>query len=215
MRSIRGSGLIPHAFPPHSGKEDLAEVNLTRIQAWIDAGRLDPTQPITPRELIKCGLIGSVPDGVKILAHGRYEPRPRLKQPLRITASRCSASAIRAIEAAGGTIVTRYYTKDAIKNLLAGRSVHSDTPLPVGKEHVAAEVEKARATGFLRRLPDPVGRWHIEYYRDPAHRGYLSHQIAPGETPSLYFKVPLEVTQKRAAKVAKKANKDELFDLRR
>lgn len=191
-------------------------MNLTRLQAWIDSGRLDPTLPITPKELIKCGLIGTpVPDGVKILAHGRYEPKPKLKQPLKITVSRASKSAIKAIEEAGGKIVTRYYTKDAIKNLLAGRSVHSDEPLPVGKKFVAPELEKARAQGFLRRLPDPVGRWHIEYYRDPAHRGYLSHQIAPGETPSLYFKVPLEVTQKRGAKAVKKRKEDELFDLRR
>ncbi|CAN8096565.1 unnamed protein product [Discula destructiva] len=198
------------------GKEDLAEVNLTRLQAWIDAGRIDPTKPITPRELIKCRLIGSVPDGVKLLAHGRYEAKPQLKQPLEITVSRASASAIRAIEAAGGKIVTRYYTKQAIKNLLRGQSVHTDTPLPRGRQFVEAELEKARAEGFKKRLPDPVGRWHIEYYRDPAHRGYLSHQVAPGESPSLFFKVPEEVTKKREVKASKKSVRGdrELFELR-
>lgn len=206
--------LIP--FQTHSGREDLAEVNLTRLQAWIDAGRIDPTKPITPTELIRCRLIGSVPDGVKLLAHGRYEPVPQLKQPLEITVSRASGSAIKAVEAAGGKIVTRYYTKQAIKNLLAGKSVHTDTPLPVGKQFVEAELAKARAEGFKKRLPDPVGRWHIEYYRDPAHRGYLSHQLTPGETPSLFFKVPQEVTKKRDAKVSKKGGKRDklLFELR-
>lgn len=202
--------------PVYSGKEDLAEVNLTRLQAWIDAGRLDPTKPITPTELIRCRLVGSVPDGIKLLAHGRYEPKPQLKQPLEITVSRASKSAITAVEAAGGKIVTRYYTKNAIKNLLLGKSVHSDTPLPVGKEFVAEQLAKARANGYKYRLPDPVGRWHIEYYRDPAHRGYLSHQVAPGETPSLFFKVPDEVAKKKAAKMAKKSAKGDktLFELR-
>lgn len=190
-------------------------MNLTRLQAWIDSGRLDPTKPITPKELIRCGLIGSVPDGVKLLLRGRYDPVPQLKQPLEITVSRASVGSIQAIEAAGGKIVTRYYTKDAIKNLLAGKSVHTNTPLPTGRVFVKAELKKAEAEGFMKRMPDPVGRWHIEYYRDPAHRGYLSHQIAPGETPSLYFKVPVEVTKKRdvkAAKTSKRADK-QLFEL--
>lgn len=190
-------------------------MNLTRLQAWIDAGRLDPSKPITPKELIRCRLINNVPEGVKLLAHGRYESKPELKQPLQITVSRASKSAIKAVEAAGGKIVTRYYTKQAIKNLLLGKSEHSDTPLPVGKEFVESEIAKARANGFKYRLPDPVGRWHIEYYRDPAHRGYLSHQLAPGETPSLFFKVPEEVSKKRAAKVVKKSKRDnKLFELR-
>lgn len=191
-------------------------MNLTRVQAWIDAGRLDPTKPITPKELIRCRLVGSIPDGVKLLAHGRHEPSPKLKQPLEITVSRASKSAIRAVEAAGGKIVTRYYTKQAIQNLLSGKSVHSDTPLPVGQEFVEGQLAKARENGYKYRLPDPVSRWHIEYYRDPAHRGYLSHQLAPGETPSLFFKVPEEVIKKRAAKVVKKSAKadNKLFDLR-
>lgn len=207
---------LTEVFPSYSGKEDLAEVNLTRLQAWIDAGRLDPTKPITPKELIRCRLIGNIPDGVKLLAHGRYEPKPQLKQPLEITVSRASKSAIQAVEAAGGKIVTRYYTKQAIKNLLLGKAVHSDTPLPVGKEFVEGEIAKARDNGYKYRLPDPVGRWHIEYYRDPAHRGYLSHQLKPGETPSLFFKVPEEVVKKRAAKVVKKSAKGDkkLFELR-
>lgn len=191
-------------------------MNLHRIQAWIDAGRLNPTRPITPKELIRCRLIGSIPDGVKLLAHGRYEPEPQLKQPLNITVSRASKSAIQAVEAAGGRIVTRYYTKQAIKNLLLGKSVHGDTPLPVGKAYVEGEIAKARENGYKYRLPDPVDRWHIEYYRDPAHRGYLSHQLKPGETPSLFFKVPEESTKKRAAKVVSKSAKREnkVFELR-
>jgi hypothetical protein len=62
----------------------------------------------------------------------------------------------------------------------------------VGKQHVEAVLAEARKSPFRYRLPDPTSRPDIEYYRDPAHRGYLAYQLAPGESPSLYFKVPGE-----------------------
>lgn len=162
----------------------MSQVNLDQIQSWIDQGRLDARHQITPKELIESGLVGSVKDGVKILSRGAE----CLKQPIDVMVSRVSGSAIAAIEAAGGRVVTRYYTKQAIKHLLTGESVNTSTPLPVGKEHVAGVL--AAAKGFRYRLPDPTGREDIEYYRDPAHRGYLSHQLQPGESPSLYYRVP-------------------------
>lgn len=178
----------------------MSEVNLDRLQAWIDAGRIDSKKPITPKELIKSGLLGRAKDGVKLLARGSTE----LRAPLEIVVSRASASAIEAVERAGGKIVTRYYTKDSIRRLLKGQSVNTTEPLPVGEEHVEGVLERARAGPFMYRLPDPTSRWDIEYYRDPAHRGYLSHLLKPGESPSLYFKVPGERGSKRAAKAKKK-----------
>lgn len=117
--------------------------------------------------------------------------------------SRASASAIAAIEAAGGKVVTRYYTKEAIRNLVRGKAVNTGAPLPVGRQFVARELQKLKEGPYMYRLPDPVGRWHIEYYRDPAHRGYLSHQLKPGESPSLYFKVPGTEVRKKTAKAKK------------
>lgn len=178
----------------------MSEVNLDRLQAWIDAGRIDPRKPITPKEIIQSGLLSRAKDGVKLLARGSTE----LRSPLEIVVSRASASAIEAVERAGGRIVTRYYTKDSIKRLLKGQSVNTAEPLPVGKQHVQEVLESARAGPFRYRLPDPTSRGDIEYYRDPAHRGYLSHRLQPGESPSLFFKVPGEQVSKKAVK-AKKA----------
>jgi large subunit ribosomal protein L15 len=59
-------------------------------------------------------------------------------------------------------------------------------------------------------LPDPTSREEIEYYRDPAHRGYMSHTLQPGESPSLYFKVP--GSQRRVVK--KVLKEDEQEDLK-
>lgn len=168
--------------------------------------------PIGPKELIRSRLITRIPEGIKLLTHGRHDVvrdgTPILKQPIDIMVSRASASAIAAIEAAGGKVVTRYYTKGAIKNLLSGKAVNTATPLPVGPRFIAGELAKLEEGPYKYRLPDPVGRWHIEYYRDPAHRGYLSHQLKPGETPSLYFKVPGTVVKKSTAKAKKQEMKD-------
>ena len=57
-----------------------------------------------------------------------------------------------------------------------------------------AEGEEGKEEGegkkFLYRLPDPTKRKDIEYYRDPAHRGYLSHTVPEGHGPSLFFRTP-------------------------
>lgn len=164
----------------------MSEVNLDKLQDWIDAGRLDPTKPITPKELVQSNLVGTIKDGIKLLARGG----DNLKQPVDIMVSRASAAAIEAVEKVGGKIVTRYYTKQAIRRLVQGKSVNTGLPLPTGPEHVERVLEEGRKKGFFYRLPDPTSRWDMEYYRDPAHRGYLSHTLQPGESPSLYFRVP-------------------------
>lgn len=184
----------------------MSEVNLDRIQSWIDAGRLDPTKQITPRELFISGCIGNtIRDGIKLLAGGKES----LRTPIDILVSRASAGAIEAVEAAGGKIVTRYYTHESIRRLVEGQSASTDKPLPVGAEHVDAVLEKHRAGPHMYRLPDPTSRWEIEYYRDPAHRGYLSHTVKPGESPSLYFKVPGERKVAGSAEKAKKKAAEE------
>ena len=53
------------------------------------------------------------------------------------------------------------------------------------------ETAVMKAMNFRYRLPDPTSRRDIEYYRDPAKRGYLSHLLKPLEGPSLFFKSPL------------------------
>lgn len=185
---------------------DMSIVNLDRLQAWIDAGRIDPKKQITPKELIQSGIIGStIKDGITLLARGKSS----LRTPIDILVSRASASAIEAVEAAGGKIVTRYFTKESLKRLVSGESIITDKPLPVGPEHVETVLEKARQGPFYYRLPDPTSRWDIEYYRDPAHRGYLSHTLKPGESPSLYFKVPGEKRLVIASKVKEKEEQEE------
>ncbi|KAJ5226205.1 54S ribosomal protein L10 [Penicillium chermesinum] len=191
---------------------DMAPVNLSRIQDWIDQKRLDPSKPITVRELAKSNCIHHYKDGVKVLGDGASA----LKQPIHLVVSRASASAISAIEAVGGTVTTRFYTRAALRHIVAKEthpfismqwSVDSGPkalleaagiePTPDGVLESTIMKEK----GLRYRLPDPTSRRDIEYYRDPAHRGYLSHLLKPSEGPSLFFRAPEE--RKSAAGVKK------------
>lgn len=69
--------------------------------------------------------------------------------------------------------------------------------------------EKAleRRLKYPYRLPDPAGRKELEYYRDPAHRGYLSYMLEENEGPSLYWKTPGTGTVKKNAEGAKEKQK--------
>lgn len=163
---------------------NLAPVNLDRIQAWIDKGRLDPTKPITLRELSKSRCIHQAKDGVKLLAKGKEE----LRSKINIVVSRASAEAIKSIEETGGSVVTRFYSPFAIKKILGGQMdpLHSLQ----SRLHLDPTFASEAQTEYDYRLPDPVGRKDVEYYRDSANRGYLSYTVEEGQNPSLFFKAP-------------------------
>jgi large subunit ribosomal protein L15 len=160
-------------------------INLNRIQYWIANNRLDPSKPITLRELNKSRCLhGVAADGVKLLARGAEE----LTTPIHIVVSRASAAAIEAVEKAGGTVTTRYYTPFAVKKIKKGEM----DPIHSFRSQIDIPVDEGQVKEFHYRLPDPVSRKALEYYRDEAHRGYLSHLVEEGQTPSLFFRVPGE-----------------------
>ena len=164
-----------------SFSKELVPLNLDRLQSWVDQGRIDASRPITIRELGQSRCVCNIRDGVKLLSRG-FE---QLRSPLNVVVSQASAGAIAAIEKAGGSVMTRFYTPFAIKRILRGR-----TDPVISLKSPRAEGQAFLKTGFMPRLPDPTSRKDIEYYRDPVHRGYLSYQIAEGQGPSLFFKTP-------------------------
>ena len=186
----RAIALKDHADYCYSFSVEMSPINLNRIQQWIDQGRLDPTQPITLKELCESRCLHGIKDGVKLLARGKEE----LKTPINILVSRASAAAIEAVEAAGGKVTTRFYTKHSIRRLLRGESDSSFLPLAMASSSERPSEGTSPILNavqpFKYRLPDPTSRKDIEYYRDPAHRGYLSHLVEEGQGPSLFFKTP-------------------------
>jgi large subunit ribosomal protein L15 len=91
--------LPKRGFTPPSPR-DLNEVNLGRIQAAIDAGKLDATRPIDVAALIEAGVVARPRDGVKILGNGE------LKAKADFEVYGASKSAVEAIEKAGGSVKT-------------------------------------------------------------------------------------------------------------
>ena len=73
-------------------------LNLGRLQAAIDAGKIDPAQPITEEALVASGLIKTRRDGIRILAKGEITASVTLQ------VSGASKAAVEAVEKAGGSI---------------------------------------------------------------------------------------------------------------
>jgi len=78
----------------------LAEVNLWRIAQAIEAGKLDIKKPIDGKVLVEAGVLRRVRDGVRLLGKGE------LTAKIDITVYSATASAAKAVEAAGGKLTT-------------------------------------------------------------------------------------------------------------
>lgn len=103
FKQFEGGQMPLHMRMPKRGFNNpdalkFAEVNLWRITKAIEAGRLDPKAPIDAAALVAAGVIRRERDGVKLLGHGE------ISQALTITAFAATASAKKAVEAAGGAL---------------------------------------------------------------------------------------------------------------
>ena len=103
IRAFEGGQMPVHRRMPKRGfnnifAKDYSEINLGRLQAAIDAGRIDAKQPITSESLIEAGVAARARDGVRVLGGGE------LKAKLTLTVAGASKSAQAAVEKAGGSI---------------------------------------------------------------------------------------------------------------
>jgi large subunit ribosomal protein L15 len=87
-------------------RKSYAPVNLGTLDAAITSGKIDGSQPITEDTLRAAGLArtGKV-DGIRLLALGE------ISRAITITVSGASASAIEAVQKAGGTVTTTVAAK--------------------------------------------------------------------------------------------------------
>ena len=77
-----------------------AEVNLWRIEQAIAAGKLDAKTAMDADVLIAAGVVRRKKDGLRLLGKGE------IKSKINITVYSASASAVAAVEKAGGTVTT-------------------------------------------------------------------------------------------------------------
>ncbi len=75
-----------------------AEVNLTRLQTAIDSKALDTSGTVDAKALKAAGVIRHIRDGVRLLGTGK------LTAKIQLTLAGATASAVKAVEAAGGSV---------------------------------------------------------------------------------------------------------------
>jgi large subunit ribosomal protein L15 len=103
IKGFEGGQMPLHRRLPKRGFKNvfarkLNEVNLGRVQQAIDAGELDPKQPVTAEALVKAGVLRRAKDGVRLLGAGE------LKAAVAFEVFGASRSAMDAVEKAGGSV---------------------------------------------------------------------------------------------------------------
>jgi large subunit ribosomal protein L15 len=113
-------------------KKEFAPLNLDRLQAAIDAGRLDPKKTVDLPALRAAGLIGKRKDGIRLLARGE------LKTAITLEVDSASKAAVEALEKSGGKLVLgSTEAADAV--------VVEAVPKPAKAKAEVAEKPKAKA----------------------------------------------------------------------
>jgi large subunit ribosomal protein L15 len=104
IKGFEGGQMPLHRRLPKRGFKNtmfarkLNEVNLGRVQAAVDAGRLDTSGKIDATALVKAGVLRRAKDGVRLLGGGE------IKAKLALSVFGASKSAVAAVEKAGGSV---------------------------------------------------------------------------------------------------------------
>ncbi len=103
IKGFEGGQMPLHRRLPKRGfnnifRKKLVAVNVGRLQAAIDAGKLDAKSEINAEVLKASGVVTNPRDGIRLLASGE------LKTKVTIAVSGASKAAIAAVEKAGGSV---------------------------------------------------------------------------------------------------------------
>ena len=139
IKGFEGGQMPLHRRLPKRGFNNIFtkkfnELNLGKIQGAIEAGALDGNKPITVEALKEAGLIRRAKDGVRLLGSGE------IKGKLAFEVTGASQSAVKAVEAKGGTVTLRS---------IAGREKPAADKIKAEKRAAkrAAALAKAEAKG--------------------------------------------------------------------
>src|SRR5690606_427012 len=104
IKGFEGGQMPLHRRLPKRGFKNtkfqikLNEVNLDRVQAAIDAGKLDAKEAVTAETLVKAGVLRRAKAGVRLLGGGE------IKAKVSFEVYGASKSAVAAVEKAGGSV---------------------------------------------------------------------------------------------------------------
>jgi large subunit ribosomal protein L15 len=115
-------------------RTEFAPVNLDRLQAAVDAGRIDPKKTVHLAMLRAAGLVNKRLDGVRLLARGE------LTAALTIEIHSASKAAIAAVEKAGGKLILEQ-PRQAEPEAAASKRKPAKGRAKTARESSAAEAE--------------------------------------------------------------------------
>ncbi len=123
LKGFEGGQMPIHRRVPKHGfhnifRKNFQVVNLGRLQAAIDSGKIDPKKEINTAILRSSGVVSRPRDGVRLLAKGD------LKAKITIEVTGASKAAVAAVEKAGGKVVIA----------AAGRRAGAAAPAPAENE---------------------------------------------------------------------------------
>jgi large subunit ribosomal protein L15 len=104
IKGFEGGQMPLHRRLPKRGFKNVSfarrlnEVNLEKVQAAIDAGKLDGSATVDAAALVKAGVLRRPKDGVRLLGSGE------IKTKVAFSVWGASRSAVAAVEKAGGSV---------------------------------------------------------------------------------------------------------------
>ena len=103
IKGFEGGQMPLHMRLPKRGfnnifRPDYNIIAVGKLQAAVDAGRVDPSQPVTAESLAATGILRRAKDGVRILADGE------LNTALDLKVAGISKAAREIVEKAGGSV---------------------------------------------------------------------------------------------------------------
>jgi large subunit ribosomal protein L15 len=111
IKGFEGGQMPIHMRLPKRGFNNPArlkfsEINLDRLQWAIDEGKIDAKGVINAEALVAAGVLRRARDGVRLLGKGA------LKAKVQIEVAGATAGAVKAVEAAGGSVKLLRVVKD-------------------------------------------------------------------------------------------------------
>ena len=193
IKGFEGGQMPLHRRLPKRGFSNIFakkynELNLGRIQQAVDSGRLDGKKPITVEALKEAGLIRRAKDGVRLLGQGE------IKGKLAYEVTGASASAIKAVEAKGGTVTLKSITG---REAPPGDKVKSERRA-AKREALAAKAEAKSGKAGKTKAQKP----------EDAEAGLPGE--AKAETPEAAKAKPEQAAEAAAPKAPKKPKPDEV-----
>jgi large subunit ribosomal protein L15 len=90
---------VPSGFNNKIFRKDFKVINLGRLQAALDDGKLKPEGTLDSAALVSSGVLRRLGDGIRLLAKGE------LRAAITIEVAGASKAAIAAVEKAGGRVI--------------------------------------------------------------------------------------------------------------